>query len=257
MKRSILAVLLFIIVFGGVVSYYIYGYSKFNDVINPNRKIFASKYVVIQYPPLKDVGPKFLVLSPVEYVNLTVKGWEPPKGSKGYLIEIKGYITGIPEVDLNLTMLPKYNEFTIVVGSPEVRVCSSDPESFLGSCEDRTLAVSEISIITSMLFKRYYYWDALKKGLDNESAKQYAYEETMKRKNIRYLSFLTKAKIGLEKLGNKENLCIVLMGPAEGATSNEILILRPGLIVLKGKTDGALRAEAVLIEKLLNITISS
>ncbi|ASJ16973.1 hypothetical protein A3L04_07735 [Thermococcus chitonophagus] len=257
MKKSILAVLVLLVIFSGALGYLLYGYAKFDSTINPKKQVPVGKYVVIQLPPLKDVGPKFLVLTLPEYVNLTVKGWKPPAGSKGYLISIKGYITGVPEVDLNMTMLAKYDKFTIVVGSPEVRVCSSDPNLFTGSCEERTLAVSEITVVTSMLFKRYYYWEALKKGLDNESAKKYAFEQTMKRKSIRYLSFLTKAEIGLGMVGNKDNLCVVLMGPAEGADSNEILIIRPGLIILKGKTDAALRAEVVLIERLLNITMPS
>ncbi|AEC52890.1 hypothetical protein PNA2_1976 [Pyrococcus sp. NA2] len=250
MKKSVLALIVIVIILGAF-GYLLYGYENFDEAINPNKKGLIRQYVVIQYP-----NASFLVLSSIEYVNLTLRGWKPPSGSRAFLINVKSYITGVPEIDLNLTFHARYEKMTIVVGSPEVRKCSSNPSEFYGSCEERTLAVAEVTVVASSLFKRYYYWEALKRGLSNESAKEYAYKETMKRKSIRYLSFLTKAEIGLGKLGNKDNLCIIIMGPAEGATKNEIVIPRPGLIILKGKTDAALRAEAALIENIIEFNLS-
>ncbi|AFK22925.1 hypothetical protein [Pyrococcus sp. ST04] len=251
MRKKVFLFVIIAIIIGGLF-YPIYGYLKFDDEINPQKKTIEHSYVVIRYP-----DSRYLVLRDIEYVNLTAHGWSPPRGSRAYLIKIRGYITGIPEIDLAQVFLSKYDEFTIVVGSPEVSACSKNPSSFYGDCESRALAVSEITVVTSMLFKRYYYWEAIKKGLSNESAKEYAYKETMERKNIRYLSFLTKALIGLGKIGNRDHLCVVILGPAEGASSNQIIIPRPGLIILEGKRDEVLRAEAILIEKLLNVTISS
>ncbi|CAB49669.1 hypothetical protein [Pyrococcus abyssi] len=248
LNKRVLGIISLLVLTLGYVGY---GYSQFQDIINPQKSGIVRQYVVIQYP-----NSSFLVLSSIEYVNLTLGGWEPPAGSKAYLINMRSYVTGIPEIDLNMSLQLRYEKFTIIVGSSEVKKCSSNPEEFYGSCEDRALAVSEVTVLVSSLFKRYYYWEAIKRGLNNESAKMYAYKETMNRKSIRYLSFLAKAEIGLGKLGNKENLCIVILGPAEGSEKNEIIIPRRGLIILKGKSDAALRAEAILMEHITGFRLS-
>jgi len=249
-KSSIYAIIILVILIASF-GYLAYGYENFSKVVNPKKNTFVKQYIVIQYP-----NASFLVLSGVEYVNLTIRGWKPPEGSKAYLINLRSYVTGIPEVDLNITFKSKYDKFTIIVGSPEVRKCSSRPQEFYGNCEDRTLAVTEITVMTSYLFKRYYYWKAIKEGMSESSAREYAYKETMKRKTVKYLSFLAKVQLGLGKLGNRKHLCVLILGPAEGAEKSEIIIPRPGLVIIKGKSDGALRAEAVLIEHILGLELS-
>jgi len=245
-RRTLLALLIAVLILvpAGYISY---GYSQYSKVVSVPENASTATYVVINLP-----NGSFLSMTPREYANLTLHGFKPPAGSRGYLINVTGTLTGIPPVDVNLTMLAPYKRFTIVIGSPSVKVCSSNPAEFIGSCSERTAAVTEISALTSTLFKRYYYWQAIKQGMNNASAKQYAYEQTMRRYDIRYLSFLTKVDIGLGRLGNKNHLVVVLLGPAEGATKNVILIPRRGTIILEGRSDSTLRAEVALIEHILN-----
>ncbi len=246
MSRRILLTLLIAVLIVVPAGYILYGYSQYDQVVSVPQNASTATYIVINLP-----DGSFLSLTPQEYANLTLHGFKPPAGSKGYLINVTGTLTGIPPVDVNLTMLAPYKRFTIVVGSPSVKVCSSNPDEFVGSCSERTAAVTEISALTSTLFKRYYYWQGIKQGMDNASAKQYAYEQTMKRYDVRYLSFMTKADIGLGRIGNKDHLVVILLGPAEGATKNVIFVPRRGTIVLEGRSDSALRAEAALIEHIL------
>ncbi len=245
-RRTLLALLVAVLIVVPA-GYLLYGYSHYSDVVSVPKNASTATYIVIKLP-----DGNFLSMTPKEYANLTLQGFKPPAGSKGYLINVTGTLTGIPVVDVNLTMLAPYKRFTIVVGSPSVKVCSSNPQEFVGSCSERSAAVTEISALTSTLFKRYYYWQGIKQGMDNASAKQYAYEQTMKRYDVRYLSFMTKTDIGLGRLGNRDHLVVILLGPAEGATRNVIFVPRRGTIVLEGRSDSVLRAEVALIEHILN-----
>ena len=246
MSRRFLAALVLAVLILAPIGYVLYGYSQYSASVNPDKPAPGHTYIVLRFP-----DGRYGVFTLPQYVNLTMQGFKPPEGTKGYAINVTGYITGIPEIDVNMTMNAPYQRFTIVLGDPGVKVCSSNPEEFTGSCSDRTAAVTEISALTATLFKRYYYFQALQNGMDDASAKQYAYEETMKRHDTRYLSFITKVSLGLGRIGNEEHLAVVLLGPAEGADANRIIVPRPGLIVLEGKSDGALRAEVVLIEKIM------
>jgi len=245
-NRKLLAVAILLLIVLAPLGYLGYGYSKFNEAVFPAKSGSSSTYLVFKLP-----DGRYISFTPKEYVNLTIRGFKLPPGTKGYLVNITGYVTGIPEVDLNMTLMAPYQKFTIVVGSPSVKICSSDPERFLGNCAERTAAVTEISALAATLFKRYYYWKGLQEGMDNASAKAYAYEETLKRHEVRYLTFLTKALIGAGRIGNRKHLAIVLIGPNEGGKVNRILIPRRGLIVLEGKSDSALRAEIALMENVI------
>ena len=184
------------------------------------------------------------------YQNLIQdKNWSLPMNSKLYFITIDTGLTGDPESDLNMTFRFKYSRFTIIIGNPEVKSCSSSPKMFQGSCPDRTAAVTEITAMIASIFKDHYYQEALSMGMSIPEAKAYAYEQTTKRYGTSYLSFFTKSQIGLGKLGNREHLVVILIGPAEGAEENKIIIPRQGLVILKGKTDDTLRAEIALIER--------
>jgi hypothetical protein len=244
-KKFLVALVLAVLILSPI-GYLLYGYSKYDVSVNPDKPAPEHTYIVLRFP-----SGQYAVFTLPQYVNLTMRGFRIPEGTKGYAINVTGYITGIPEVDVNMTMNAPYQRFTIVLGNPSVKVCSSNPEEFTGSCSDRTAAVAEMSAFTATLFKRYYYVEALKNGMDEASARQYAYEETMKRHDTRYLSFMTKTSLGLGRIGNKDHLAVVLLGPAEGAEVNRVIVPRPGLIVLEGKSDGALRAEVVLIEKIM------
>ncbi|AMQ17776.1 hypothetical protein [Thermococcus peptonophilus] len=246
MSRRLLLALVLLILIAAPLGYLGYGYSNYEDSIHPSKSSPAKTYLVFKLP-----DGRYLSLTPKEYVNLTLQGFKLPAGTEGYAINITGYVTGIPEVDINMTLRAPYEKFTIIIGDTNVKLCSSSPEEFVGSCVDRTAAVTEISALTSTLFKRYYYWKGLQEGMDNASAKAYAYEETMKRHDIRYLTFFTKSLIGLGRIGNKKHLAVVLLGPNEGATTNRITVPREGLIVLEGKSDSALRAEVALIEHII------
>ncbi|AIU70132.1 hypothetical protein TEU_07195 [Thermococcus eurythermalis] len=246
MSRKFLVVLILVVIILTPAGYIMYGYSQYDVSVSPNKSAPEHTYIVIKFP---DGG--YGVFTLPQYVNLTLHGFKAPEGAKGYAVNVTGYITGIPEVDVNLTLNAPYQRFTIIVGDPSAKKCSSNPEEFTGSCSDRTAAVAEISAFVASMFKRYYYLEALKKGMDEAGARQYAYEETMKRHDTRYLSFMTKVALGLKRIGNKEHLAIVLLGPAEGAKENRIIVPRPGLIILEGKSDGALRAEVVLLEKIM------
>ena len=247
MRKKVLAVVLLLVLIGPSVAYAIYGYHQFDSLLKPSRSAVSHAYVVIKYQ-----NGTFQPIPLSLYVKLRIEGYTPPVGAEVYLINVTGEITGFPEVDVNMTLLAPYSHFTIVIGSPDVKMCSSAPSEFRGSCPLRTAAVSEISALVSTLFKRYYYIKGLKEGMDNASAKKYAYEQTMRRHDIRYLSFMTKVSIGLGRVGNEKHLAVVLLGPAEGATENRILIPRKGLMILEGRTDGTLRAEVALLEYLIN-----
>jgi hypothetical protein len=151
-----------------------------------------------------------------------------------------------------MTFRAPYERFTVILGDTSVEMCSSDPQAYPGSCPERAAAVSEITALTSTLFKRYYYWEAINKGMDNATAKMYAYEQTVKRFSKGYLTFVTKAEIGLGRIGNKKHLAVIIIGPAEGANANRVIVPRPGLVVLEGRSDSALRAEVALVEKILD-----
>ena len=247
MSRRFFVLIVAVLVVAAPIAYAFYGYSQFDDALNPSKPGTTHTYLVINLP-----NGQYLVLTPQEYLNLTASGWKPPVGSKGYLVNDTGYITGFPEVDINMTFRAPYERFTIVLGDTNVKMCSSEPQDYPGSCPERAAAVSEITALTSTLFKRYYYWEAINRGMDNVSAKMYAYEQTMKRFSKGYLTFYTKAEIGLGRVGTKKHLAVVIIGPAEGADANQITVARPGLVVLEGMSDATLRAEVALIEKILD-----
>lgn len=247
MSRKSLAVLLLVILIVAPVGYVVYGYQQYRSVISPEKATTVHAYMVLKYP-----NGTYFSLPLITYENLVSRGYSVPVGTEKYIINTTGYVTGAPEVDINMTLLAPYERFTIVVGGPEVKVCSSNPSEFVGSCPLRTATVSEISALISSLFKRYYYQKALAMGMDNASAKQYAYEQTVSRYDVRYLSLTTKVSLGLGRIGNDKHLAVVIIGPEAGATKNEIMVPRKGLIILQGKTDGALRAEVALLEYILD-----
>jgi hypothetical protein len=169
-SRKFFAVVILLLLVLAPMGYLGYGYSKFGSVVSPSKPGSSSAHLVFKLP-----DGRYLSFTPKEYVNLTLRGFKLPPGTKGYVVNITGYITGIPEVDLNMTFRVPYERFTIIVGSPSVKVCSSNPDEFFGNCAERTAAVTEISALTATLFKRYYYWIGLQEGMDNASAKAYAY----------------------------------------------------------------------------------
>ncbi|WP_297481246.1 hypothetical protein [Thermococcus sp.] len=242
MSRKVVALIIVLLVVLAPVSYVLYGYSKFSAVLNPGAPMGESHYIVLYS------GDKFYVLNPSQYES--IKKSLPP-GSKVFNITLKSYITGSPEVDLNITLRSLYDRFVIVIGNPSVQECKSNPQLYPGSCQFRTVAVTEVSALVSSIFSMNYYLLAKSKGYDNTSAKEYAYEQTQLRHDIAYLSFWTKFDIGRGALGNNKVLTVLLIGPAEGAKCNCVYAPRKGLLVIEGKTDETLRAEVVLIENII------
>ncbi|WP_456421303.1 hypothetical protein [Thermococcus sp.] len=242
MGKKTVALIIVLLIVLAPVSYVLYGYSEFSKVLNPGKPKGESSYVVLYS------GGQFYILTPAQYKNIQ----RPlPPGSKVFNVTLKSYITGSPAVDLNLTLRSPYDRFVIVLGSPNVQDCKSNPSLYPGSCQFRTAAVTEVSALVSSLFSINYYLKAKAMGYDNASAKEYAYEQTQLRHDVAYLSFWTKFEIGRGALGNEKVLTVLLIGPAEGARCNCIYAPRKGLLVIEGTTDETLRAEIVLIEHII------
>jgi len=244
-NRKLIALIVVIILIAAPIGYVVYAYQGFEKVLNPGTPKGVSHYVIIYS------NGEFYVLSASKYSQFISNGGKLPPASKAYNVTLKSYITGSPEVDLNITLRSFYDRFTIVIGSPSVQECKTNPTAYLGNCDMRTVAVSEISALVANLFSINYYLKAKSMGYDNVSAKQYAYEQTQLRHDITYLSFWTKLSIGRGSLGNQKNLAVLLIGPAEGAKCNCVYAPRKGLLVIEGKTDATLRAEIVLIENVI------
>nr|WP_245250366.1 hypothetical protein [Thermococcus stetteri] len=239
--------MLVLIIVAAPLGYIAYGYTQFSGLLAPKENATVHTYMVLHFP-----NGTYVAVPEPYYLNITKGGKKVPVGVRVYSVDVFGYLTGFPESDINATMLSKYERFTIIVGSTKVKACSKNPSEFRGDCSLRSAAVSEISALTSTLFKIPYYQEALKKGMDNASARQYAYEQTINRYDVRYLSMMTKVAIGTGRLGNKDHLAVVLIGPAEGGEENRIFTPRRGLLILEASSDDALRAEVVLIETILN-----
>ena len=245
MGRRVLALVLVFILVLAPLGYVAYAYSNFSKVLNPGTPKGVSNYVVVYREG------QFYVLTSEDYARELASGKKLPPGSKVFKVTLKSYITGSPEIDLNLTLRSLYDRFTIVVGSPSVQECKSDPLAYPGDCRMRTVVATEISALVSTIFSANYYIKAKSMGYDNASARQYAYEQTELRHRIAYLSFMTKFNVGRGALGNEKSLAVLLIGPAEGARCNCVFAPRKGLLVIEGTTDETLRAEIVLIENVI------
>ncbi|ASJ06859.1 hypothetical protein [Thermococcus pacificus] len=233
------------------ISYIGYGYTKFDEQIAPKPNAVSYQFVVIKPPE----STNYVIISARTFLNLTQSGnWSPPTGSKIYPVTIITGITGDLGTDMNLTFRSRYERFTIIMGSTEVKTCSTDPSMFPGNCAERAAAVTEITAMASNIFKDHFYYEGLSQGMSESEAKAYAFKETTKRYGKAYLAFFTKAQIGLGTIGNEKHLAVILLGPAEGSESNRIIIPKQGLVVIEGKTDDALRAEIALIEKAINFS---
>ncbi|WP_297498852.1 hypothetical protein [Thermococcus sp.] len=245
MNRRVLALTLVALIILAPIAYVAYAYKNFDSVLNPGKPKGTSNYVVIYH------DGQFYVLTSENYASALAGGKKLPPGSKVFNVTLKSYITGSPEVDLNLTLRSFYNRFTIVIGSPSVQECKTNPEAYPGNCQMRTAVAAEVSALTSAIFSANYYIKAKDMGYDNASARQYAYQQTQMRHQIAYLSFITKLSIGMGSLGNEKNLAVLLIGPAEGAKCNCVFAPRKGLLVIEGTSDATLRAEVVLIENII------
>jgi len=230
-NKKAVAVIVALLVLLAPVAYVVIAYEGFNRVLNPGPPKGVSNYIVIYY------DTHFYVLSPDEYAKLVNDQGLPP-GSKVFRVTLKSYLTGSPEVDLNLTLRSFYDRFTIVIGSPSVQECKTNPSEYLGNCQMRTAVAAEVSALVSSLFSINYYLKAKGMGYDNVSAKRYAYEQTQLRHHIAYLSFWTKLDIGRGALGNGKSLAVLLIGPAEGAKCNCIYAPRKGLLVIERDAEG-------------------
>ncbi|WP_258084651.1 hypothetical protein [Thermococcus thermotolerans] len=248
-QKRLIAVLIVLIVVVAPISYVLYSYHSFSGVINPGVPKASTHYVMIYTP-----SGQFYALTAEQYQKLIEEGTKPPAGSKLFNITVDSYITGSPEVDLNLTVRSFYKYFTIVMGDPSVTNCKDSPQLYVGDCRYRTLAVSEISGVVSNIFTTNYYLKGLQLGYDNATAKQYAFNQTWLRYRKVYLNFWTKVDIGRGKIGNENHLAVILIGPAEGAKENRIFAPRRGVLVIEGTTDEALRAEVILIENIIRFS---
>lgn len=248
-QRKLAAVLVVLIVVVAPISYVMYSYHNFSTVLNPGAPKASTHYVMIYTP-----SGQFYALTAEQYQKLIEEGTKTPAGSKLFNITVDSYITGSPEVDLNLTLRSVYEYFTIVMGDPSVTNCKDSPQLYVGDCRYRTLAVSEISGVVSNIFTTNYYIKGLQMGYDNATAKQYAFNQTWLRYRKTYLNFWTKVDIGRGKIGNENHLAVILIGPAEDAKENRIFAPRKGVLVIEGTTDETLRAEVVLIENIIRFS---
>jgi hypothetical protein len=249
-RNKLIALSILLIIVLSPAAYVLYAYHQFSQVVHPGTPKASEGYVVIS-PPASE---GFYVLSESEYREMLARGQKPPEGSRVYNVSVDSYITGSPEVDLNLTIRSVYDSFTIILGDPSVKECTQTPQLYSGNCQYRTAAVSEVTAMIANVFKTNYYIEGLDKGYNNVTAKQYAYNQTWLRYRKTYLTFMTKLSIGRGKLGNQNDLAVLLIGPAEGATANRVFTPRRGLLVIEGKTDDTLRAEIVLVEKLIGFS---
>lgn len=249
-SRKLIALSVILVVLLSPTAYILYSYHQFSQVIHPGTPKASERYIVISPPTTTGI----YVFSEGQYRAMLARGQKPPKGSEIYNVSVDSYITGSPEVDLNLTIRSVYDSFTIVLGNPSVKECTQNPALYMGNCQYRTAAVSEVTAMIANIFKTNYYIEGLQKGYNNVTAKQYAYNQTWLRFRKVYLTFMTKLSIGRGKLGNQNNLAVLLIGPAEGATENRVFTPRRGLLVIEGKSDGALYAEIVLVERLIDFS---
>jgi len=249
-RDKLIALSILLIIVLSPTAYVLYAYHQFSQVVHPGTPKASEEYVVIS-PPASE---GFYVLSERGYREMLARGQKPPEGSRIYNVSVDSYITGSPEVDLNLTIRSVYDSFTIILGDPSVKECTQTPELYNGNCQYRTAAVSEVTAMIANVFKTNYYIEGLDKGYNNVTAKEYAYNQTWLRYRKTYLTFMTKLSIGRGKLGNQNDLAVLLIGPAEGATANRVFTPRRGLLVIEGKTDDTLRAEIVLVEKLIGFS---
>jgi len=230
------------------IGYVLYSYHGFNALLNPGTPKASAGYVVVYTP-----SGQFYTLSSEESRKLLGSG-ELPSGSKLFNVSVESYLTGSPGVDLNLTLRSLYGHFTVVMGDPSVTNCKSSPVLYAGNCRYRVATVSEVAAMVSSIFTTNYYLKGLQMGYDNATAKQYAFNQTWLRYRKAYLTFWTKLEIGSGRIGHKDQLAIILVGPAENAAENRIFAPRRGVLVIEGKTDEALRAEVVLIENLIGFS---
>jgi len=244
-KLAVLLIVLLVIV--APISYVVYGYASFSHVVNPGKPLGSQDYIVI-----KTATGQFYSMPSKQYIDFLRGGGKLPAGSKIYNITVDSYLTGSPVVDLNTTLRSIYDTFTIVLGAPSVKECKTDPSAYMGSCVYRDAAVFEVTTFISNIFSTIYYLKALAVGYNNTTAREYAYNQTMMRYRKAYLDFWTKFEIGRGSLGNSKNLVVLLIGPAEGATSNRVLVPRKGTLVFEATSDETLRAEAVLVEQIIN-----
>ncbi len=245
--RKIAVALVVLLIVLTPLAYVGYSYSAYSRVIEPGKALGSTEYVVVKTP-----AGQFRSMTLQDFKDYLAQGGEIPEGSKVYKINVESYITGSPIVDINTTLRSLYDSYTIILGDPSVKECKDHPELYMGSCTQRTVAVMEVTAFVSNIFSTMYYLKALALGYNNTSAREYAFQETMKRNRKGYLDFWTKFEIGRGSLGNAENLAILLIGPAEGATENRVFVPRKGLLVFEATSDDTLRAEVVLVEQLIN-----
>ncbi len=244
-KLAVALVVLFVVV--APLAYIGYGYSSYSKVLNPGKPVNGIDYVVVKTP-----AGKFYSMTLKEFQDYLGEGGKVPEGSSVYKVKVESYITGSPVVDLNTTLRSLYDSYTIVLGDPSVKNCKDNPDLYMGSCTLRTAAVMEVAAFVSNIFSTMYYLKGIAMGYNNTTAREYAYNETLKRSRKSYLDFWTKFEIGRGSLGNADNLAVLLIGPAEGGTENRVFVPRKGLLVFEGTSDEVLRAEVVLVENLIN-----
>jgi len=245
--RKLAVALVVLLVIVTPLAYIGYGYASYSKVINPGEPLGTTEYVVVKTPT-----GQFHSMTLQEFKDYVAGGGEIPEGSKVYKINVESYITGSPVVDINTTLRSLYDSYTIILGDPSVKNCKDKPELYMGSCTQRTVAVMEVTAFVSNIFSTMYYLKAIALGYNNTTAREYAFQETMKRNRKGYLDFWTKFELGRGSLGNSKNLAILLIGPAEGGTENRVFVPRKGLLVFEATSDETLRAEVVLVEHLIN-----
>jgi len=246
-EKRTLTVLLIILIVAAPLGYFTYGYLSYSKVINPGEPLNAQEYIVIKTPT-----GKFYVMTAEEFSAYVSTGGKLPAGSSTYRVTVESYVTGSPVVDLNTTLRALYDSFTIILGDPSIQNCQDRPELYPGDCVQRTVVVVEVTAFVSNIFSTMYYLKARALGYNHTMARQYAVEETLKRGSKAYLTLWTKFRLGVGSLGNEDHLAVLLIGPAEGATTNRVFVPRKGLIVFEGTTEEHLRAEVVLVERLIN-----
>jgi len=229
------------------LAYIGYGYASYSKVIDPGEPVTVVDYVVVKTP-----AGQFYSMTLQEFQEYLAQGNKVPEGSQVYKIAVESYITGSPVVDLNTTLRSVYDSYTIILGDPSVKDCKDQPELYMGSCTQRTVAVMEVTAFVSNIFSTVYYLKGIAMGYNNTTARKYAFQEVMKRNRKGYLDFWTKFELGRGSLGNSKNLAVLLIGPAEGGAGNRVFVPRKGLLVFEATTDDTLRAEVVLVEHLIN-----
>jgi len=175
-----------------------------------------------------------------------IRVFKVPYHGLNYTIFVESYISPFPVRDLNTTLQHRYSKITFVVGSPYFKDCKEG-----NVCVWRMRTSIELGAMLGALAAQYYYEDLINRGISPQRAKDMAAREAPKLIETKYLTFMTKVQIGLGRVGNENDLLVLLRGPEEGGSVNRIYVPRKGVVVLEASTEENLFVEVLLLKTIV------